>query len=57
MDFLLSRFRNSSGYVFLLRSVDTLESNWSGHFGHAETGSGVKKRVDLRRDFFALILT
>ena len=30
-----------------------LRSNWSG-LGHAETGSGVKKRVVLRREFFEL---
>ena len=33
-------FRQSAGYVF----------------GHAETGNGAKKRVVLRREFFALIL-
>ena len=41
-----------------LRSVHTfswfLESNWSGDFGHAETGSEAKKRVVLRREFFSL---
>ena len=50
-----SRFRNSSVYVFFLRSVHTfswfLKSNWSGDFGHAETGNGAKKRVVLRREF------
>ena len=29
-----------------------LKSNWSSDFGHAETGSEAKKRVDLRREFF-----
>ena len=31
-----------------------LRSNWSGDFGHAETGSGSKKRVVLRREIFLL---
>ena len=39
-----------------LRSVCTLScflrSNWSTAFGHAETGSGAKKRVVLRREMF-----
>ena len=39
-----------------LRSVHTyswfLKSNWSSHFVHAETESGTKKRVVLRREFF-----
>ena len=30
-------------------------SNYSSDFGHAETASGAKKRVVLRREFFALI--
>ena len=41
---------------FFLRSVHTfswfLKSNWSSDFGHAETGSGAKKRVVLRREIF-----
>ena len=44
--------------MFFLKCVHTfswfLKSNWSGGFGHAETGSGVKKRVVLRREFFSL---
>ena len=52
--FTSSRLRNSSGYV--LRSVHTfswfLKSNWYSHSGHAETGSGAKKREVLRREFF-----
>ena len=44
------------GAVFFLRSVHTfsrfLKSNLSSDFGHAETGSGAKKRVILRRDIF-----
>ena len=44
--------------LFFLRSVHTfswfLKSNWSGDFGHAETGNGAKKRVVLRREFFSL---
>ena len=31
-----------------------LLSNWSSDFGHAETGSGVKKRVVLRREVCSL---
>ena len=31
-----------------------LKSNWSSDFGHAETGSGAKKRVVLRSEIFAL---
>ena len=31
-----------------------LKSNWSGDIGHAETGSGAKKRVVLRREYFSL---
>ena len=46
-----SPFRNSSGYVFYLRSNHTfswfLKSNWSSDFRHAETGSGAKERVVL----------
>ena len=46
------------GAVFFLGSVHTfswfLKSNWSGDFGHAKTGNGVKKRVVLRREFFSL---
>ena len=46
------------GAVFFLISVHTflwfLKSNWSSDFGHAETGSGAKKRVVLRRDIFSL---
>ena len=44
------------GAFSVLRSVHTfslfLRSNCSSDFGHAETGSGVKKRVVLRREFF-----
>ena len=44
--------------VFFLRSVHTffcfLKSNWSGDFGHAETGNGAKKRVVLRSEFVSL---
>ena len=44
------------GAIFFLRSVHTISwffnSNWSSDFGHAGTGSGAKKRVVLRREFF-----
>ena len=43
---------------FFLSSVHTfsgfLKSNWSSDFGHAETGSGAKKQVVLRREIFSL---
>ena len=60
--FYNSKILNCFGALsFFLRSVHTfslfLESNWSGDFDHAETRSGVKKRVVLRRELFALILT
>ena len=44
--------------MFFLRSVHKiswfLKSNWSSDFGHAETGSGAKKRVVLRREIFSI---
>ena len=44
--------------AMFLRSVNTfsgcLKSNWSGDIGHAETGSGAKMRVVLRREIFSL---
>ena len=52
--------RVASGILpaMFLRSVHTfsffLESNWSGDFGHAETGNGAKKRVVLSREFVSL---
>ena len=55
-----SLFRSYSGNLpaMFLRSVHTfswfLKSNWSGDFGHAETGNGAKKRVVLRREIFSL---
>ena len=43
------------GAAFFLRSVHTfswfLKSNWSNDFGHAETGSGAKKRAVLNNFF------
>ena len=43
-------------FLFFERSVHTfswfLKSNWSDDFDHAETGSGAKKRMVLRREFF-----
>ena len=50
-----SRFRNSSGYVFFnicSHIFMIFEVKLSSDFGHAETGSGAKKRVVLRREFF-----
>ena len=53
-----SKSKNCVGALSLLRSVHTvslsLKSNWSSDFGHAETGSGAKKRVVLRREIFSL---
>ena len=44
--------------MFFLRSFHTfswfLMSIWSGDFAHAETGSGAKKPVVLRREIFML---
>ena len=46
----------ASGVRAVLRSVHTfswfLKSNWSSDFGHAETGSGAKKRAVLRSKNF-----
>ena len=57
--FAIQRIRIVLGRSFL-RSVHTfslfLKSNCSSDFGHAETGSGAKKRVVSDVDFFALIL-
>ena len=62
--FLFSQWKFFELYVrtcpamFFLRSVHTfswfLKSNWSGDFGHAETGSGAQKRVVLLREIFSL---
>ena len=36
-------------------AVRFLKSNWSGDFGHAETGNGAQKRVILPREIFSLL--
>ena len=52
------KYLNCIGMLSFLRFIHTfslfLKSNWSSDFGHAETGSGAKKRVVLRREIFAL---
>ena len=61
VSFLFLQFKEFElywGAVFFLRSVQTfswfLKSNCSRAFGHAETGSGAKKWVVLRREIFSL---
>ena len=56
MDFHFESFPEFFRLCFFLRSVHTfswfLKSKWSSVFVRAETGSGAKKRVVFRRDFF-----
>ena len=45
------------GAVFFLKIcsyIFMIFENCSSDFGHAETGSGTRKRVVLRREFFSL---
>ena len=55
LGFCNSKNLNCIGALSFVHSFSRfLKSNWSSDFGHAETGSGAKKRVVLRREIFSL---